>query len=104
MQQKVRLTCACDGCENVYVCSCAFTWIRKLVLVVCVCVIIYLGPGVFALRDAKIWYGSARVLISKTGLPSSTNAAETATTTISAEIGNAFVVYLRACVIAFARN
>ena len=83
---------------------CAFTWISKLVLVVCVCVIAYLGTGVFALRDAKIRYGSARVLISKTGLPSSTNAAETATTTISAEIGNAFVVYLRACVIAFAWN
>ena len=59
---------------------------------------------VCAFWDAKIWFGSARELISKSGLSYSTNAPETATTTISAEIGNAFHVYLRACVIAFARN
>ena len=82
-------------CVRLHACI-AFTWIRKLVLVVCVCVIAYLGTSVCALRDAKIWLGSARVLIYKTGLYSSTNAAETATT--SAEIGNAFFVYLRACV------
>ena len=74
----------------------------SLCLVVCVWVIAYLGTGVCALLDASIWLGSARVLISKTGLSYSTNAA--GTTTISAEIGNVFHVYLRACVIAFARN
>ena len=92
MQQKVRLTCACDGRECVYFCMCAFTCTRKLVLVVCLCVIAYLGTGVSALRDAKIWF-----LISMTGLSSCTNAAGTATTTIAAEIGNAFRAYLRAC-------
>ena len=90
-------------CERLHVCI-AFTCTRKLVLVVCVCVIAYLGTDVCALRDAKIWFGSARVLIFKTELSSSSNDAETATTTISAGIGNAFHVYLRACVIAFAWN
>ena len=94
-------TFACMHC--IFFCI-AFTWIRKLVLVVCVWVIAYLGTGVCALLDANIWFGSARVLISKTGLSYSTNAVGMATTTISAEIGNVFHVYLRACVIAFARN
>ena len=104
MQRKVRLTYACDVCECVYVCMCAFTCTRKLVLVVCVCVIAYLGTDVCALRDAKIWFRSARALISKTGLSYNMNAAGTATTTIAAEKRNAFRVYLRACVIAFAHN
>ena len=47
-------------CVPLHVCI-AFTWIRKLVLDVCVCVIAYLGTRVCALRDAKIWFGSARV-------------------------------------------
>ena len=97
MQQKVRLTCSCYGRECVHFCMCAFTCTRKLVLVVCLCVIAYLGTSVCALRDAKIWFLSARILISTTGLSSCANAAGTAALTIAAEIGNAFRVYLRAC-------
>ena len=78
MQQKVRLTCACDGRECVYFCMCAFACTRKLVLVVCLCVTAYFGTGVCALREAKIWFLSARILIYTTGLSSCTNAAGTA--------------------------
>ena len=86
-----------------YFCMFAFTCTRKLVLVVCLCVIVSQGTGVCAMRNVKIWFRSARSLISNIEYYS-TNDAGTATTTISAEIGNVFRVYLRACVIAFALN